>query len=302
MKLYSLLNENHVLIGEPAASLADALSQLLKAFGDALDGNDSKAILATLLERERMHPTVLGDQVCLPHIRLERLDRFLVGLMVPEQPVAHPAPGQGAVGMIFIILAPQNKNTMMLQTIAAIARLLQSKEMKQAIRGVKTPTRLLRLIEESGVDIKKNLVAADIMSPVASHVVTVDTVLARAVDVLVDAPDEGIPVLNEKGKLVGELTSRELLILGMPKYLDLIVNPAMLDNFEPFENFFQHENNMSVRELCRRDIVTVEPTTPVVHVTHLMMTKHKRRIYVVEDNELKGVIYRKSIVTRVLHL
>ena len=151
------------------------------------------------------------------------------------------------------------------------------------------------------MDIKKNLVASDIMSPI-THKVTVDTVLAKAVDVLVDAPDEGIPVLGDKGKLVGELTSAELLILGMPKYLDLIVNPAMLDSFEPFENFFQHENNMTVRELCRRDIITVEPGTSVVHVTHLMMTRHKRRIYVVEEDELKGVIFRKNIITRVLHL
>jgi CBS-domain-containing membrane protein len=220
---------------------------------------------------------------------------------VPETPVRHPAPGQGAVSLIFIILAPQTKNTMLLQTLAAIARLLTIKKNMQAILGVKAPNRLIRVIEENGVDIKKNLLAADIMSPVTQSV-TMDTVLAKAVDVLVDAPDEGIPVVSDKGRLIGELTSRELLILGMPKYLDLLVNPAMLDAFEPFENFFQHENSMTVREVCRRDIVTVEPNTPVVHVTHLMMTKHKRRIYVVDEDELKGIIYRKNIVTRVLHL
>ena len=76
----------------------------------------------------------------------------------------------------------------------------------------------------------------------------------------------------------------------------------MLDSFEPFENFFQHENNMTVREICRRDIITVDPATPVVHVTHLMMTRHKRRIYVAEDNEIKGIIFRRNIVTKVLHL
>lgn len=301
MKLYSLLNENHILIDEPAATLADAMGRLLRAFGDALDGMAVDQIQNVLIDREKQHPTLIGEHVCIPHMRLERLDRFLVGLMVPETPIRHPAPGQGAVSLIFIILAPQTKNTMLLQTLAAIARLLTIKKNMQAILGVKAPNRLIRVIEESGVDIKRNLLASDIMSPV-THSVTMDTVLARAVDVLVDAPDEGIPVFNEQGRLTGELTSRELLVLGMPKYLDLLVNPAMLESFEPFENFFQHENSMTVRELCRRDIVVVEPATPVVHVTHLMMTKHKRRVYVVDDNELKGVIYRKTIVSRVLHL
>jgi PTS system nitrogen regulatory IIA component len=165
---------------------------------------------------------------------------------------------------------------------------------------VKSPARLLRFIEESGIDVKKTLVAADIMQPV-THTVRIDTVLARAVDVLVAAPDEGIPVLDGHGRLAGELTSRELLKLGMPKYLDLIVNPAMLESFEPFENFFKHENTMTVREVCRRDIVTVPPGAPVVQVTHLMMTRQKRRVYVVDQHELRGVIYRKDIIARVLH-
>jgi len=301
MKLYSLLNENNILLGEPAVTMAEALGKLIRSFGEQIEGNEPEAMLAQLIERERMFPTMIGDHVCLSHMRLEQLDRFLMGLIVLEHPVPHVSPQHPPLGAIFMILAPQTKNTMMLQAMAAISRLLQSKGMKQAILSVKAPTRLIRLLEESGVDIKKNLLATDIMSPV-THSINLDAILAKAVDVLVDAPDEGIPVLNDKRQLVGELTSRELLILGMPKYLDLIVNPAMLDSFEPFENFFQHENNMSVREVCRRDIVTVEPDTPVVHVTHLMMTKHKRRVYVVEDGELKGVIYRKNIITRVLHL
>ena len=104
-----------------------------------------------------------------------------------------------------------------------------------------------------------------------------------------------------QGKLVGELTNSELLKLGMPKYLDLIVNPAMLENFEPFENYFQHENSMTVREVCRRDVLWVEPAAPIVQVAHMMMTRQKRRIYVVEDGALKGVILRKNIVVKVLH-
>jgi PTS system nitrogen regulatory IIA component len=300
MKLYSLLNENHVMIGREVDSLVAALRTMLLAFGDAIDPDDVNGLVEELMARERQHPTVIADHVCLPHMRLEGLDRFLVGLMVLAQPVEHVVEDLPPVAMIFMILAPQDKNTMMLQTMAAVARLLKSKKVVQAMLGVRTSSRLLRLIEESGIDVKKNLVASDVMAPV-KHSVTSDTILAKAVDVLVEAPDEGIPVLDGQGKLVGELTSRELLTLGMPKYLDLIANPEMLNAFEPFESFFQHENNMMVREVCRRDIVTVEPATPVVQVTHLMITSHKRRVYVVEEGALKGVVYRKTIVARVLH-
>ncbi|MCL5270756.1 MAG: PTS sugar transporter subunit IIA [bacterium] len=300
MKLYSLLNENHVLIDEPAKTLEEAFRRMLQAFGDAIEPGHVDDLVDELIAREQQHPTEIDEAVCLPHMRLDKLERFLVGLLVPEQPIPQKNEGGQPISLIFMILAPRNKNTMMLQTMAAIARLLKSKKIKQAMIGVRSAGRLIRLIEDSGIDVKKTLVAQDIMSPI-THQVTANTILAKAVDLLVDAPDEGIPVVNDHGKLIGELTSRELLTLGMPKYLDLIVNPGMLDSFEPFENFFQNENTMTVREVCRRDVITVEPNTSIVQVTHLMMTAHKRRIYVIEEDDLKGIIYRKSIVVRVLH-
>ena len=300
MKLYSLINENQVLLGAPVATLTEALERLLDTFAPLIDADLLQNVRRILLQRETQHPTCIMEGVCIPHVRLPELEHFLVGVIVPEHPIPHPNPELPPVGLIFVVLAPQGKNAMMLQTLAAITRLLKSKETHQALMGVKAPARLLRVIEDTGIDVKKTLVAADIMSPIAA---TIDpnAPLTRAVDVLVTIPDEGIPVVDDQGRLIGELTSKELLALGMPQYMDLMVNPVMLDNFEPFENYFRHESTMTVRELCRRDVITVPPSMPIVQVTHLMMTRHRRRIYVMDDGQLKGVIYRKGIVTKVLH-
>ena len=302
MKLYSLLNEHQVLIEEPVATFEEALAKMLEPHTTVFSETQRAEVMRLLVERERQHPSIIDQGVCVAHTRLEKLDRFVFSIIVPETPIPHPDPSVDPLRLIFMIVSPQHKNTMMLQTVAAIARLLSSRETRQAMLNVRTPARMLRVIEESGVDIKKTLIAADVMAPV-EHWVTVDTILAKAVDVLVEAPDEGIPVLSADGrKLVGELTSRELLILGMPKYMDLIVNPTMLESFEPFENFFKHENTMSVREVCRRDVLAVKLDAPMVEVVHLMMTRRKRRVYVVEETTLKGVIYRRSIIERVLHM
>jgi PTS system nitrogen regulatory IIA component len=300
MKLYSLLDENHMLIGKPADNLEQAIRILLATFGSPLNENRIGELVPELMEREIRNPTMMAKGACMPHSRLEWLDRSLFGLFIPEIPFSHPVEDLHKVNMVFIILTPQNRNTMMIQTMAAIVRLLRSKEIRRGLINIKSRPRGLRLIEESGVDVKKTLVAADVMSPVL-HSVPGDMNLFSALDVLVDAPDEGVPVLNENMRLIGELTSRELLTLGMPKYLDMIVNPSMLDQFEPFEAFFRHENSMKVREICRRDIVSVTPDTPIVQVAHLMMTRGKRRIYVVNDEQVHGVILRKSIVAKVLH-
>jgi CBS domain-containing protein len=59
---------------------------------------------------------------------------------------------------------------------------------------------------------------------------------------------------------------------------------------------------MAVREICRRDIVAVTPEALIIEVVHLMMTKRKRRIYVVDEDNLVGVIYRRNLIEKVLHL
>jgi CBS domain-containing protein len=108
-------------------------------------------------------------------------------------------------------------------------------------------------------------------------------------------------VLDDRGRLTGELTTREILMVGMPKYMELLSNLEMLNAFEPFENYFLNEHKLLVRDICRRDYAWVEPTTPIVRVAHLMMTQNRRRIYVLEDDHLVGIIYRKSFLTRVMN-
>ncbi|MEN6626264.1 MAG: PTS sugar transporter subunit IIA [Candidatus Sumerlaeia bacterium] len=300
MKLYSLLNENQMLLGEEVGSMAEAIERLLGVFSGMIDRDRIPDIQQNLLQREEHYPTFIVDGICIPHVRLQELESFLVGLLVPDKPFAHVADGQPQVAAMFMVLSPQNKNTMMLQTLAAVARLLKSKETRQALVAVKSPGRLIRLVEDSGIDVKKTLVAADIMAPLPATL-NQDAMLNKAVDILVDVPDEGVAVVDDQGRLVGELTSKELLTLGMPRYMDLLVNPMMLENFEPFENYFRQENVLRVHDLCRRDVISVEPNMPIVQVTHIMMTKQRRRIYVVEDGELKGIIYRKGIIAKVLH-
>ena len=60
-------------------------------------------------------------------------------------------------------------------------------------------------------------------------------------------------------------------------------------------------DNMTVGEICRRDFLAVEASTPVINVTHQMVKNRRRRIYVLDDGKPVGVVFRKNIVTRVLH-
>lgn len=299
MKLSSLFEEDSVLVHHGGKSLKEVVRGLLDTMKEDVDGATLDKIAVKLMDREAETPTIVADRICIPHMRTEAVREFRAGVAILDNPIPHPSDGK-TVDIVFLVLAPQDQNTLMLQTMAAIARRLGTKGFISSLRGVKSPTRIIKLMEESGAEVRRSLIASDIMEPV-THSLKLDTPLDEAVHTLSEARDEGVPVFDDRGKLVGELTTREVLILGMPKYLDLLTNPEMLNAFEPFENYFRQEHSLHVRDICRRDFARVTPTTQIVIVAHMMITQNRRRIYVMEDDKVDGVIYRKSILVRVMN-
>lgn len=300
MKLYSLFSDENILLQHEGTEFSEVIRAMLFRLAPHLDKFDPEGLTRNIINRETHHPTLVTDEVCIPHQRLDGLPRMQVALTVMKEPILHPSDPDHKIRMLFLVLVPQDQNTLMLQTLAAIARLLSTPNFSQAIKGIRSENRLIRLIEESGIEVKRNLTASDIMENI-THTVKLNTSLLEAVATLIDARDEGVPVLDDKGKLAGEITTREILILGMPKYMDLLANPEMLNAFEPFENYFRNESQTHVRDICRRDFVTVDPTEPAVKVAHMMITANRRRVYVMDEDKLLGIIYRKSIVEKVMN-
>jgi mannitol/fructose-specific phosphotransferase system IIA component (Ntr-type)/predicted transcriptional regulator len=312
MKLSSLFEEDSVLVHHGGKTLKEVVRGLLDTMKEEVDGATLDSIADKLIEREVETPTIVAERICIPHMRTEAVKQFRAGVAILDHPVHHPAAdgkdakdgkdgkdGKDAVDIVFLVLAPQDQNALMLQTMAAIARRLATKGFIASLRGVRSPARIIKMMEESGVEVRRSLTASDIMEPV-THSLKLETPLDEAVHILSEARDEGVPVFDNRGKLVGELTTREVLLLGMPKYMDLLANPEMLSAFEPFENYFRQEHQLHVRDIMRRDFARVLPSTQIVTVAHMMITQNRRRVYVMEDDKVDGVIYRKSILVRVM--
>ncbi len=300
MKLSALFTEETILVHPACTNFMEAATALAEVLKSSFDELEPEAAAKALCEIEKTKPTIVEDDICLGHLRREGVKEVRGALAVLKDEIDHPSGAKARTRILFLIIAPQEQNTLMIQTLAGLERLLTTQKAAQTLRSAKSAGKIHRLIEESGIEVKHSLTVGDIMEPVC-HSVTMDTPLRQATEILARARDEGVPVLNEKGKLAGELTTRELLILGMPKYMDLLANPEMLNAFEPFENYFRNEDTMSVRDICRRDFVTAEPSDLVVRVAHQMVTANRRRIYVLDDDKLVGIVYRKSIVESVMN-
>ncbi|MEM2954785.1 MAG: CBS domain-containing protein [Candidatus Nanoarchaeia archaeon] len=108
----------------------------------------------------------------------------------------------------------------------------------------------------------------------------------------------GLPVVDNEGRVVGMITEKDIIATALPKFIEDkdMVDFSYILNEEPFRKNIAEFENLKVRDIMRKDVLCVSEDTPVPEVARLMLTKKVRRIPVLRDKKLVGIIARSDIV------
>jgi PTS system nitrogen regulatory IIA component len=124
------------------------LLQDLSARAAALTGLPERRIFETLVERERLGSTGMGQGIAIPHGRLAGLTR-IVGLFARlETPVAYDAVDDQPVDLVFLLLAPEGAGADHLKALAKVSRLLRNQPACEKLRAASKPEVLYALLTE----------------------------------------------------------------------------------------------------------------------------------------------------------
>lgn len=108
---------------------------------------DSDKIFESLIERERLGSTGLGEGVAVPHCRLEGLETDALGAVVQlDEPIDFDSPDQKPVDILAFLLVSPETTQEHLDALAAIAARLSEKESRQKMRSAESPQELLDLM------------------------------------------------------------------------------------------------------------------------------------------------------------
>ena len=137
--------------------------------------------------------------------------------------------------------------------------------------------------------------AGDVMShnPIA---MPAEAGLAEALTLMLDHHVSGLPVVDGKAGLVGILTEGDLLRrseLGtagqLSRWLDLLMTGRLASDYV-------RTNTRRVSEIMTRDVVSVAEYTPLAEVVHLMERHRIKRVPVLRDGALVGIVSRADLL------
>ncbi len=147
MEILDLLVPEAVLPSLKAQSKKQLLQELAQRAAE-LTGLPERRIFETLIERERLGSTGMGQGIAIPHGRLAGLSK-IAGLFARlETPIAYDAVDNQPVDLVFLLLAPEGAGADHLKALARVSRLLRNQATCEKLRATKESQVLFSLLTE----------------------------------------------------------------------------------------------------------------------------------------------------------
>lgn len=123
--------------------LMERISELLVAEDADLD---ARGIFQTLIERERLGSTGVGNGVALPHGRVAGLRGALGAVAILDKPLDYDALDRQPVQLVFGLLVPEDAREEHLRILAHLAKMFSDPELRSRLLGAASPDEVLQLL------------------------------------------------------------------------------------------------------------------------------------------------------------
>lgn len=97
------------------------------------------AIFDALFAREKLGSTGLGQGVAIPHGRIKGLKEAVGGFVRLKTPIAFEAPDGKPVGLIFVLLVPEQATDLHLNILSELAQRFSDRRIREGLLSAPTP-------------------------------------------------------------------------------------------------------------------------------------------------------------------
>ena len=131
---------------------ASSKKRLLHEIGDLVSGVyglNTGIVVESLLARENLGPTGVGNGVALPHAHIEGLESVVGAFVLLDRPVDFDSVDRQPVDIAFALFAPLNAGVEHLKALALVSRTLREASIRAKIRSNPDPTTIFAILSET---------------------------------------------------------------------------------------------------------------------------------------------------------
>jgi PTS system nitrogen regulatory IIA component len=148
MTVTALLSPDRVFI-DPNISSKKKLLEFIANTVTAQCGLAKSKLFNSLLDRERLGSTGLGNGFAVPHARLPDLKETVGFFVKLAKPINFEAPDNQPVELVFLIIIPEHATDEHLQILASLAKIFSQSSIREAIRTAHTDSDVTRIIDSA---------------------------------------------------------------------------------------------------------------------------------------------------------
>ncbi|MDD5240421.1 MAG: PTS sugar transporter subunit IIA [Sulfuricella sp.] len=140
-----ILPLNHILCGLDVADRERLFEETGRLFENNLQ-LPRKKVFDSLIEREKLGSTGLGQGVAIPHGRIKGL-RMATGAFIQLQaPIPFDAPDGQPVSLLFVLLVPVQATDLHLQILGELAQKFSDRRLREQLQACSDPAEIHRLL------------------------------------------------------------------------------------------------------------------------------------------------------------
>jgi len=150
VKFSRLFSRKNVLLGLKATAKNDVIKEVIETLerNGVLDASSAKEMLRSILAREEIGSTGIGNGVAVPHAKVSALEGLVVALARSDEGLDFHSVDGEPVHLLFFVASPPDEADQHLQILESIAKLGRNGDFRMFARRAKNVREIQGLLRE----------------------------------------------------------------------------------------------------------------------------------------------------------
>lgn len=147
-KLQQILTLDCTLCAVSGSSKKRIFDQICSVAAQKLENYDHHELLSSLMAREKMGSTGIGNGIAIPHGRLTNTKDVIAIVLTTNDPVQFDAIDNRPVDIFIALFVPEDSGQEHLSTLQSIAKTFSDKQVSKHVRKCTTNQELFDLLQQ----------------------------------------------------------------------------------------------------------------------------------------------------------